>query len=136
MRLLWMFRTGARADALATLLSRAGIAVTSERTAAPRLEMLPAHFKADLLDLYRSLGGRLDRPSLRPGARDLALAAGIVVELDDELYVNRYRAETLERPWSGRLPWRDHYLAMCPRCEPACLRAARGGSVGRTSRAK
>ncbi len=78
--------------------------MTDARPPAPRLETLPSEMRADVLDLYRSLGGRLERPALRPGAWDLALAGGDVVELDEELHFNQYRAQTLEWSWSRRLP--------------------------------
>jgi hypothetical protein len=42
--------------------------VTDARQPAPRLETLPSEMRADVLDLYRSLGGRLDGPPLRPDA--------------------------------------------------------------------
>ena len=122
-----MVRTGARAQALAALLVEAGLPVTDVRPPAPRLETLPSQLQSDVLDLYRSLGGRLDRPVLRPGAWDLALAGGDVVELDEELHFNRYRARTLDGTWSRRLPWRDAYLTLCQTEEPACLSAGSWG---------
>ncbi len=122
-----MVRTGARARALAALLTEAGLAVTDARPPAPRLETLPSEMRADVLDLYRSFGGRLERPALRPGAWDLALSGGYVVELDEELHFNRYRAQTLEWSWSRRLPWRDAYLAMCRAHEPECVLAGSWG---------
>ncbi len=91
--------------------------------------------RADVLALYRSLGGRLDRPALRPGAWDRALVGGDVVELDEELHFNRYRARTLEWSWSRGLPWRDAHLAMCRAHESKCVSAGRGANAGRTHRA-
>lgn len=119
-------RTGKRAQALAALLSAAGLSVVDENPPAPRLEALPPEMRDDVLDLYRSLGGRPDRP-LRPGAWDLVLANGDVVELDEELHFNRYRARTLERSWSRRLPWCDAYMTMCRAYESQCVS---GGSWG------
>ncbi len=83
--------------------------------------------RADVLALYRSLGGRLDRPALRPGAWDRALVGGDVVELDEELHFNRYRARTLEWSWSRGLPWRDAHLAMCRAHESKCVSAGSWG---------
>lgn len=122
-----MVRTGKRAGALAALLSDAGFRVISERPVAPRLESLPSPLRDDVLELYRLLGGRSERPALRPGAWDLVLASGAVVELDEELHFNRYRVLTLERPWSARLPWREDYLAMCRGHEQECVRAGSWG---------
>ncbi len=64
---------------------------------------------------------------LRPGAWDLTLAGGVVVELDEELHFNRYRTRTLTAPWARKLPWRDAYLAMCARHEDECVRAGSWG---------
>ncbi|MDP9435243.1 MAG: hypothetical protein M3P93_08665 [Actinomycetota bacterium] len=121
-----MVRTGKRAQALAALLTEAGLAVIDTRPPPPRLETLPSELRADVLDLYRSLGGRPDRP-LQPGAWDLALAGGDVVELDEELHFNRYRARTLERSWSQGRPWHDAYLVMCQSYERECASAGSWG---------
>ena len=61
---------------------------------------MPAQVQADLHDLYRTLGGMNPNPSFRPGSWDLAFADGLVVELDEELHFNRYRAHTLQPPWA------------------------------------
>lgn len=122
-----MVRTGRRAEALAELLSDAGFAVIPARPAAPRLDSLSSSIRDDLLDLYAALGGRPGGPALRPGTWDLALASGTVVELDEELHFNRYRALTLDRPWYARLPWRDDYLAMCRAHEYECVSAGSWG---------
>ncbi len=57
----------------------------------------------------------------------LALAGGVVIELDEELHFNRYRARTLAEPWARNLPWRDAYLAMCAHHEDDCVRAGSWG---------
>lgn len=122
-----MVRTGQRAGALAALLTEVGFEVTPARPAPPRLDSLPSPLRDDVLNLYRSLGGQAAQPALRPGAWDLALVSGPVVELDEELHFNRYRALTLDRAWSARLPWRDDYLAMCHAHEQECVRAGSWG---------
>jgi hypothetical protein len=122
-----MVRTGKRAEALTALLSEIGCPVVQTRPVAPRLDWLPSPLRDDVVDLYWALGGRSERPALRPGAWDLALASGAVVELDEELHFNRYRGLTLERAWSAQLPWRDDYLAMCRGHEQECLRAGSWG---------
>jgi hypothetical protein len=42
------------------------------------------------------LGGRPPMPALRPGACDLAFSDGFVLELDEELHFNCYRAQSLQ----------------------------------------
>ena len=123
-----MVRTGARAEALGSALVAASFSVAAQRPSAPRLDALPADLRAAVVALYRELGGHHEQPVLRPGAWDLALAGGVVVELDEELHFNRYRARTLAEPWAQNLPWRDAYLVMCARHEDDCVRA---GSWGR-----
>jgi hypothetical protein len=122
-----MVRTGARAAALGAALADAGFDVHTQAPPAPRLDVLPANLCAAVLALYRELGGRQEQPALRPGAWDLALAGGVVIELDEELHFNRYRALTLAEPWARNLPWTDPYLAMCDQHEASCVRAGSWG---------
>lgn len=77
-------------------------------------------------ELYRRLDGGQERPTFRPGPWDLRFS-GLIVELDEELHFNRYRAQTLETSWSRDLPWAETYRAQCARYEPECLRAGRWG---------
>ena len=83
----------------------------------------PGPVAAEVLDLYRSLGGKADTPTLCPGGWDLAFAGGLVVELDEELHFNRYRAVTLAASWESGLPWAADYQVHCAKHEPACLAA-------------
>ena len=64
---------------------------------------------------------------LRPGAWDLALEGGMVVELDEELHFNRYRTRALAEPWARNLPRRDAYVVMCADREDDCVRAGSWG---------
>lgn len=118
-----MVRTGQRSEVLLDLLVGAGlrpiVATPPRPTGAERLE--------ELLELYRRLGGLQDAPRLQPGAWDLAFEDGLVVELDEELHFNRYRALTLESSWSIGLPWVKDYLRYCADHEGACLSAGRWG---------
>lgn len=66
-------------------------------------------------------------PALRPGGWDLQFGEVAVVELDEELHFNRYRAMTLSASWTARLPWTDHYLRYCREHEDDCLSAGRWG---------
>ncbi len=122
-----MVRTGARAEALRAALAAAGLDVAAHRPPAPRLDVLPADLGAAVVALYRELGGRHEQPVLRAGAWDLALVRGVVVELDEELHFNRYRARTLAEPWALNLPWKDAYLTMCAERENDCVRAGSWG---------
>lgn len=122
-----MVSTGGRATALSRLLGHIGLEVVAVRPAPPRLMDFGLTRQAELLRLYAELGGAVRQPKLRPGAWDLALADGRVVELDEELHFNRYRTLTLQQPWSADLPWRDAYLQHCVRHELECLRAGTWG---------
>lgn len=92
----------------------------------PRLHDL-GELVARIEDMYRQLGGVQAEPTLQPGAWDLALEGGLVVELDEELHFNRYRATTFEPAWTASLPWRAECLRSCTEHEPACLAAGTWG---------
>jgi hypothetical protein len=119
-----MPRTGARADALSTLLTAAGFQPVA-KPAAPRV-----HTDALAL-LYRQLGGIREDPTLRPGSWDLAVAAidgsVIVIELDEELHFNRYREQTLAAPWYDNTAWSPEYSTLCKQHERRCLQAGAWG---------
>ena len=118
-----MPRTGRRARALAGLLIEGGLVVASQAPARPTGA---EHFD-ELQAIYRQLGGLLDEPPLRPGPWDLVFGDGLVVELDEELHFNRYRAITLASSWSARLPWIEDYRRYCHSHENDCLTAGRWG---------
>jgi hypothetical protein len=120
-------KTGARAVALERLLERAGYRPIVGRLQPPRMIDLSPGAVDRVLELYRALGGTNSAASFRPGAWDLAFEVGLVVELDEELHFNRYRALTLDPSWTAQLPWRADYLAFASEHEPACLAAARWG---------
>ncbi|MGD0197243.1 MAG: hypothetical protein ABSC56_04975 [Solirubrobacteraceae bacterium] len=116
-------RTGARAKLLADLLTAGGLIPTPVTPARPT----PQRLGDELLELYRCLGGCQASPALRPGAWDLVFEGPIVVELDEELHFNRYRAMTLRASWAQALPWREDYLRYCDKHESDCLAAGRWG---------
>lgn len=118
-----MVRTGARADVLRDLLIAAGLEPAAVKPPRPTGEGLGD----PLLELYRRLGGRQSSPILRSGGWDLVFEGPLVVELDEELHFNRYRAMTLNAPWSPELPWHDDYLMYCHEHEADCLAAGRWG---------
>jgi hypothetical protein len=122
-----MVRTGKRATALAGLLESAGLRAWEVPRPAPRIEDLDPILARSILDTYRALGGRLEHPSLRPGAWDLNVS-GLVVELDEELHFNRYREMTLRHEWARALPWTAFYLELCETREAECLKAGTWGS--------
>ena len=110
------------------LLATIGLRPTVSVRPAPRIEALPSELADAVMAVYKALGGRPDVPlRLRPGAWDLAFEDGLVVELDEELHFNRYRALTLEADWCSTLPWRDDYLTFCRAREPSCLAAGKWG---------
>jgi hypothetical protein len=113
---------------LADALKEAGMRPTRPASDPPSLADLREEDAKELLVLYRQLGGVQDAPLLRPGAWDLACDDGsVVVEVDEELHFNRYRALTLAASWAKRLPWRNDYLRYCERQEGGCLSAGRWG---------
>ena len=121
-----MVRTGKRATALIGLFTAAGLKPDAVQRPAPRIENLDPAMGTAVLDVYRTLGGRLDHPVFRPGAWDLSMD-GILIELDEELHFNRYRAVTLQQDWARDLPWTTPYLDLCRTREPECLNAATWG---------
>ncbi|OBB77167.1 hypothetical protein A5759_04525 [Mycobacterium sp. 852014-52144_SCH5372336] len=120
-------RTGARAQALQNLMIRAGFVVAPSAPPAPRVEALGSEARERAVELFNSLRGQMPMPRLRPGAWDLAFSDGLVIELDEELHFNRYRAHTLQTNWASTLPWRDTYLQLCADFEDECLGAGRWG---------
>src|SRR5947208_3305021 len=117
-----MVRTGRRAEALLALLRDSGFLPAPVRPP-PRLVDLRPRIVEEMLGLYRRLGGLQDQPVLRPGSWDLSFAGDLVIELDEELHFNRYRAATLDTSWSSGLPWTRDYTKFCKEQEPRCLAA-------------
>jgi hypothetical protein len=111
---------GAQQDALVQLLADAGYRRASTKSMRPNLESLRSADQQEILRLYRTLGGVLDAPRLRPGAWDCVLEGGLMVELDEGQHFNRYRRKTLESAWAQDLPWREAYLRYCMQFESAC----------------
>lgn len=121
-----MVKVGKRASALASLLEAGGLNTDVVKPGPPRLDDLRTEMQAEVLDLYRALGGASDRPTLRPGAWDLSMS-GILIEIDEELHFNRYRRITLHRPWATSLPWAVLYDHFCDEREDECLQAGAWG---------
>lgn len=103
-----MVRAGARASVLDQVLLQAGLTRASARPGAPRIADLPVPLAGEIFDLYHQLGGKLADPAFRPGAWDLPYS-NVVVELDEDMHFNRYRALTLEARFAAVLPWAAAY---------------------------
>jgi hypothetical protein len=122
-----MVRTGRRADELRRLLLAEGLRDSETIPPRPQLTDLPNVLADEMLAVYRRLGGIQPEPVLRPGGWDLAFHGALVVELDEELHFNRYRALTLSASWSSALPWRGTYDDYCDAEEQVCLSAGSWG---------
>jgi hypothetical protein len=118
-----MVKPGARVEALKRALAAAGLVELQSKPPAPRIGQFTPDAAEQLLGLYSAMGGRPGRP-LRPGAWDIALRGGLVVELDEDMHFNRYRAQTLTEPWEDSLPWALAYRSYSLRWEH---RAGTGG---------
>lgn len=93
----------------------------------PTVADLSAVSAAEVLDLYHVLGGVIDSPTFRPGAWDLLFVDWLVVELDEELHFNRYRATTLASSWEQTLPWTTDCRRHCSVRRSDCLSAGAWG---------
>lgn len=120
---------GADSDGLCALLRLGGhsVSTTGIRHQPPRMSDLADDARTEVLDLYRRLGGQHEAPALRPGSWDLQVD-DVLVELDEQLHFNRYRAVTLQsRAYRSlpRFPLVD-YERFCDAREIACLRSGSG----------
>lgn len=104
-----------------------GYVRASASVRAPRITSFSPISVDRALDMYRRLGGRLDHPTLAPGSWDLTFG-DLLVELDEELHFNRYRALTLEPEWTASLPWRNSYHLYAVEFESRCLGAGKWGA--------
>ncbi|MFD1720328.1 DUF7255 family protein [Amnibacterium endophyticum] len=123
-----MVSTGARVRSLGRLLVQLGRQPSAAKQAPPRLENLPPRAVDDLRNLYRKLGGVDESPAFRPGVWDIVLEDGAVLELDEELHFNRFRATTLGERGFERLPWAADYGRYASHREHECLRAGQWGA--------
>jgi hypothetical protein len=120
---------GQDVDGFCAILRDAGhtVLTTGIATPPPRVVDLPKDAAAEVAGLYRELGGRKEPGSLRPGAWDV-LVDGVLVELDEQLHFNRYRAVTLQaRSYTrmSRFPLAS-YQSFCETREDVCLRHGKG----------
>ena len=104
-----MVTTGARVNALRTLMLQLGHKEAPSKPPAPRIGSLPSATAEHVMDLYRALGGIQDSPRLAPGSWDVAYTGGLLLELDEDMHFNRYRGATLDAPWALKLPWTASY---------------------------
>ena len=109
---------GKRQDALMSLLgSHARKSVLEKASTA----WLPAGARAEILELFKNLGGMPGHSEFRAGPWDLTFRNYIQLELDEEQHFNRYRQMVLQSSWASVLPWREAYLRHCEKFEPRCL---------------
>jgi hypothetical protein len=101
----------------------------------PRMRNLPSALRDHIRCHYKALKARERRRSfvrcVGPG-----LAGALVVELDEELHLNRHRQATPEPYWTAGLPSHDDYLAFSVDLELDYLAAVSGASVGPTHRVR
>jgi hypothetical protein len=120
---------GQDVDGFCAILREAGHTVLTKgiTTPRPRIDDLPKDVAAEVAELYRELGGRREPDSLKPGAWDV-LVDGVLVELDEQLHFNRYRALTLQgKSYNGasRFPLAA-YRSFCATREDVCLKHGKG----------
>jgi hypothetical protein len=84
--------------------------------------------KAEMMKVYKSLGGVLSTPPSRFGAWDI-VSPSLIIELDEEQHFNRYRQQTLnsliyvENSIFSEVNYKDY----CVRFEVNCLKKATFG---------
>jgi len=112
--------------ALEALLRTVGIVT---KGTIPRLSRLPPNFEP-IHTIYKRLGGVLDSPTIRLGSWDIEFN-GVVLEFDEYLHFNGYRALTLHSKCYERLPQfpLTEYKHFCAVHASDCLRA--GGYAGK-----
>lgn len=73
------------------------------------IEALPATAADTLLVIFRELRGvPAHQGALAPGGWDMQ-ADQVLIEFDEDLHFNRYRARSLATPWAPDLPWSSMY---------------------------
>ncbi len=122
-----MVRTGERVGILKELLQSEGFHPANVIPSSPRLSDLKPETARRVVELYRTLGGNLAAPTLRPGPWDLAFDKGLVIEFDEEFHFNRYRLATLDFDSAFHQPWAEPYRRYCSDAETRCLAAGKWG---------
>ncbi|WP_324644879.1 DUF7255 family protein [Pseudarthrobacter sp. LT1] len=91
------------------------------------IEALPAIAADTLLVIFRELGGvPAHHAALAPGGWDMQ-ADQVLIEFDEGLHFNRYRALSLATPWAPDLPWSTVYGDYSTGMEGMCLSAGKHG---------
>ena len=123
---------GKDVNGFCTILRAAGHVVQTERITAarPSADELAEPARQEVLELYRALGGKRPELALRPGPWDI-FVDGVLIELDEQLHFNEYRAVTLASPWYAEMPWfpLTDYRRFCIDHAMDCL--AHGRAQGR-----
>lgn len=94
-----------------------------------RTHDLPSTVRAEIVNLYRELGGVLDIQDFKSGKWDIVCKDGLTFEVDEDLHFNEYRAATFRGSWASQLPWRESYMNFSARFREKCLGA--GGYGGK-----
>jgi hypothetical protein len=120
---------GKDVEGFCAILRAAGHTVLTKgiTTPRPRVDDLSDGAAAEVAGLYHELGGRKELSSLTPGPWDI-LVDGVLVELDEQLHFNRYRALTLGgSSYNGisRFPLAA-YRIFCATREDVCLKHGKG----------
>lgn len=91
------------------------------------IEALPATAASMLLVIFRELGGvPAYQAALAPRGWDMQ-ADQVLIEFDEDLHFNRYRARLLATPWAPDLPWSTMYREYSTEMEGMCLKAGMHG---------
>lgn len=91
------------------------------------IEALPAMAAGMLLVIFRELGGvPAHQAALAPRGWDMQ-ADQVLIEFDEDLHFNRYRALSLAAPWVPDLPWSTLYGDYSTGMEGMCLNAGKHG---------
>lgn len=124
---------GKLADAFEIELLRAGYGVLPRddcnRKDPAATSDLPERVRAEIVDLYRALGGTADYREFRSGKWDFATSDGLFIEFDEQLHFNRYRQLTDRLTWARGIPWSTAYFYYSSAHEDQCLKA--GGYGGK-----
>ena len=122
---------GAREATLVRLLAMAGLNRKPGRSRRPNYDdFCSANLQAAILEVYRELGGRNQKPRVATGPWDIE-TEHFFIELDEEQHFNRYRAKTLSSTIYDKLSTahlnRASYLNLCSSKELTCLKERRPG---------
>ncbi|PTT66999.1 DUF7255 family protein [Arthrobacter sp. HMWF013] len=88
---------------------------------------LPGSIREEILGVYLGLNGVPDERDFVSGAWDFQVDGALLVEFDEDLHFNRYRASTIPTGSGCSLPWASSYGLYSIEREDMCLRAGKHG---------